>query len=65
MTPTGETGDESTGEPVDPEVFPGLSDPVEIRIDERGIPHIYAKTTPTCSTRRATRWPRTGCSRWT
>lgn len=44
MTPTSETGDESTGEPVDPEVFPGLSQAVEIRVDERGIPHIYGKT---------------------
>ncbi len=47
-TPTGETGDTgdtgepSTGEPVDPEVFPGLGGEVEIRIDTRGIPHIYA-----------------------
>lgn len=43
-TPTSETGDASTGEPVDPDVFPGLSGAVEVRIDERGIPHIYGET---------------------
>lgn len=39
-----ETGDTPTtgGGPVDPEVFEGLSAPVEIRVDTRGIPHIYA-----------------------
>ena len=42
--PTGEAGEASTGETVDPELFPGLSDAVEIRIDERGIPHIYGQT---------------------
>jgi penicillin amidase len=44
----GETGgDESggtTGEPTDPEVFGGMSARVEIRIDTRGIPHIYGET---------------------
>ncbi len=41
-----ETGDESgdTGEPLgDPELFPGLRGEVEILIDDRGIPHIYAQ----------------------
>lgn len=48
----GGSGDESggddsagdTGEPLgDPEVFPGLRGEVEIVIDDRGIPHIYAQ----------------------
>lgn len=42
-TSAGETG-VTTGEPVDLEVFGGLSAPVEIRIDTRGIPHIYGQT---------------------
>ncbi|MBL9106958.1 MAG: penicillin acylase family protein [Myxococcales bacterium] len=36
-----ETGEPTTGTPVDPELFPGLDDEVEILIDKRGIPHIY------------------------
>ena len=36
---TGETGDEPEVEPFDS--FPGLSAPVEIIVDKRGIPHIY------------------------
>lgn len=41
-TPTGgSTGDETTGEPIDPEAFPGLDGEVEILIDQRGIPHIF------------------------
>lgn len=39
----GSSGGTTTGEPVDPEVFAGLSAPVEIRIDTRGIPHIYGQ----------------------
>jgi penicillin amidase len=41
-----ETGDSTagdTGDMVDPEVFPGLRGEVEILIDDRGIPHIYAQ----------------------
>ena len=43
---SGTTGDsDSEGEPLgDPEVFPGLSNTVDILIDTRGIPHIYAWT---------------------
>lgn len=40
-----DTGEDTgtTGEPLgDPEVFPGLHGEVEILIDKRGIPHIYA-----------------------
>ena len=37
------TGGDSEEEPLgDPEVFPGLRSEVEILIDKRGIPHIYA-----------------------
>jgi acyl-homoserine lactone acylase PvdQ len=37
----GTVGD--TGDPLgDPELFPGLRGEVEILIDDRGIPHIYA-----------------------
>ena len=47
----GGSGDESSGGTVgdtgdelgDPEVFPGLRGEVEILIDDRGIPHIYAQ----------------------
>nr|WP_276599223.1 penicillin acylase family protein [Nannocystis sp. SCPEA4] len=39
---TGDTGD--TGDLGDPEVFPGLSAPVDIHIDSRGVPHIYGET---------------------
>lgn len=38
---------DTTGEPEelgDPEVFPGLTAPVDIRIDARGVPHIYGET---------------------
>lgn len=40
-----ETGtDETGGEPVEPyDEFPGLSAAVEIKIDDRGIPHIYGE----------------------
>lgn len=41
---TGGSSSSTTGEPGDPDEFPGLSAPVEIRIDTRGIPHIYAQT---------------------
>lgn len=42
-TGTGDTGGEE--EPVEPlDEFPGLSAEVEIRIDTRGIPHIYGAT---------------------
>ena len=45
---TGEgTGDDTVGDTGDdlgdPEVFPGLRGEVEILIDDRGIPHIYAQ----------------------
>lgn len=36
--------DSSSGGDVDLDEFPGLSAPVEITIDERGIPHIYGQT---------------------
>lgn len=36
--------DSSTGGDVDLDEFPGLSAPVEITIDERGIPHVYGQT---------------------
>ncbi|HEY0134644.1 MAG TPA: penicillin acylase family protein, partial [Nannocystis sp.] len=40
---TDDGGDSDTEEPIeDPEVFPGLRGEVEILIDKRGIPHIYA-----------------------
>lgn len=39
------TGDvNETGELGDPEVFPGLTAPVDIRVDTRGVPHIYGET---------------------
>lgn len=54
-TPTSSTGDgtsettgaadsSSSGGDVDLDQFPGLSAPVEITIDERGIPHVYGET---------------------
>lgn len=36
--------DSSSGGDVDLDEFPGLSAPVEITIDERGIPHVYGQT---------------------
>lgn len=42
--PGGEGGTGDTGDLGDVEVFPGLSAPVEIRIDTRGIPHVYGQT---------------------
>ena len=42
-TSSTESGDE-TGEELDPDLFPGLSDSVDIVRDEMGIPHIYGAT---------------------
>ncbi len=40
----GTTTDSTTGDEEDLDQFPGLSDSVEIIIDERGIPHVYGQT---------------------
>ncbi|MBL8976091.1 MAG: penicillin acylase family protein, partial [Myxococcales bacterium] len=41
---SGSSGSSETGEELgDPELFPGLRAEVEILIDDRGIPHIYAE----------------------
>lgn len=42
--PEDEGGGDTGGESGDVEEFSGLSAPVEIRIDTRGIPHIYGQT---------------------
>ena len=42
---TGSGGaDSSTGEDENLDLFPGLSAPVEITIDDRGIPHVYGQS---------------------
>jgi penicillin G amidase len=44
VSDAGTDGGEGDAGPSDPELFPGLSAEVEILIDDRGIPHIYART---------------------
>ena len=45
--------------------LPGLSAPVTVIRDDRGIPQIYARRPTTCSAPRGTCRRRTGSSRWT
>jgi penicillin amidase len=45
-SPARDAGSDAAGDdagPSDPELFPGLSAEVEILIDDRGIPHVYAE----------------------